>query len=425
MNDTSTTTLLVILLFLIIFSGFFSSSETGMLSLNRYRLKHLKRSGHKGAIKASKLLDRTDQLISVILIGNNFVNILASSIATVIAIRLWGDAGIAIATALLTLVILIFAEITPKTIAAYHPEKVAFPASYLLTPILKVLYPAVWGVNLITNSLLRILGIDTQGGDSNNISREELRTLVNESSVMIPRNHQDMLISILDLEKVTVNDIMIPRNEVIGIDIDDDLNNILHQIKSSQHTRLPVFKGDINNVIGILHLRNMTRVLSQEEPNKAHLLQCCRDPYFIPESTPLNTQLLNFQKEKRRIGIVVDEYGEILGIATMEDILEEIVGEFTTDYSSSSTTDITPQDDGSFLIDGTTSVRHINKSLKWHLPVAGPKTLSGLITEALETIPESPVCLSIAGYRIEIRQIKDNIVKTARVHPAQKRLRKL
>ncbi len=423
MNETSTTTLLIILLFLIIFSGFFSSSETGMLSLNRYRLKHLKRSGHRGAIKASNLLDRTDQLISVILIGNNFVNILASSIATVVAIRLWGDAGIAIATALLTLVILIFAEITPKTIAAYHPEKIAFPASYLLTPILKVLYPAVWAVNLVTNSLLRLMGINTQGEDSNNLSREELRTLVNESSITIPRNHQDMLISILDLEKVTVNDIMIPRNEVIGIDIDDDLSNILQQIKSSQHTRLPVFKGDINNVIGILHLRNMTRVLANEEPNKAHLLQCCRDPYFIPESTPLNTQLLNFQKEKRRIGFVVDEYGEILGIATMEDILEEIVGEFTTDYSASSSTDITPQEDGSFLIDGTTSVRHINKSLKWHLPVNGPKTLSGLITEALETIPENPVCLTLAGYRIEIRQTKDNIVKTAQVFPAMKKPR--
>ena len=395
-----------------------------MLSLNRYRLKHLKRSGHKGAIKASRLLDRTDQLISVILIGNNFVNILASSIATVVAIRLWGDAGIAIATALLTLVILIFAEITPKTIAAYHPEKVAFPASYLLTPILKALYPAVWAVNLITNSLLKLMGINTQGGDSNNLSREELRTLVNESSVMIPRNHQEMLISILDLEKVTVNDIMIPRNEVIGIDIEDDLSNILLQIKSSHHTRLPVYKGDINNIIGILHLRNMTRVLANEEPNKAHLLQCCRDPYFIPESTPLNTQLLNFQKEKRRIGIVVDEYGEVLGIATMEDILEEIVGEFTTDYSSSSSTDITPQEDGSFLIDGTTPVRHINKSLKWHLPVTGPKTLSGLITEALETIPDNPVCLTISGYRIEIRQIKDNIVKTARVISTHKKVRK-
>ncbi len=388
-----------------------------MLSLNRYRLKHLKRSGHKGAIKASELLDKTDQLISIILIGNNFVNILASSIATLIAIRLWGDAGIAIATAVLTLVILIFAEITPKTIAAYHPEKIAFPAAYVLQPLLKLLYPAVWAVNLVTTALLKALGVNTDGDNANNISREELRTLVNESSLMIPRNHQEMLLSILDLEKVTVNDIMIPRNEVIGIDIEDNLDNILQQTKSSQHTRLPVYRGDINNIIGILHLRNMTRVMANEEPNKAHLLQACRDPYFIPESTPLNTQLMHFQKEKRRIGIVVDEYGEVLGIATMEDILEEIVGEFTTDYSSSSTTDISPQSDGYYLIDGTTSVRAINKALDWKLPINGPKTLSGLITEAMETIPENPVCLTLFNHRIEIRQIKDNIVKTARVSP--------
>ena len=392
-----------------------------MLSLNRYRLKHLKRSGHKGAKKASELLDQTDKLISVILIGNNFVNILASSIATVIAIRLWGDAGIAIATAILTLVILIFAEITPKTIAAYHPEKIAFPASYILQPLLKVLFPAVWAVNLITKLLLRMLGIHTQDDSANNLSREELRTLVNESSVHIPRNHQEMLISILDLEKVTVDDIMIPRNEIIGIDIEDDLDNIFQQIRSSQHTRIPVYRGDINNIIGILHLRNMTRVLSNEEPNKALLLQACRDPYFIPESTPLNTQLLHFQREKRRIGIVVDEYGDVLGLATMEDILEEIVGEFTTDYSASSTTDINPQDDGYFLIDGTTTIRAINKTLHWHLPVNGPKTLSGLITESLETIPDSPICLTLYNHRIEIRQIKDNIIKTARVSPPIKK----
>ncbi len=395
-----------------------------MLSLNRYRLKHLKRHGHKGAKRASELLDQTDKLISVILIGNNFVNILASSIATVIAIRLWGDAGIAIATAILTLVILIFAEITPKTIAAYHPEKIAFPASYILQPLLKLLYPAVWSVNLITGLLLKLLGINTKVDSANNLSREELRTLVNESGVLIPRKHQEMLISILDLEKVSVDDIMVPRNEIIGIDIEDDLTDIFQQIKSSQHTRLPVYKGDINNIIGILHLRNMSRVMAHEEPNKALLLQACRDPYFIPESTPLNTQLLHFQKEKRRIGIVVDEYGDVLGIATMEDILEEIVGEFTTDYSSSSTTDISPQEDGYFLIDGTTTIRAINKALKWHLPVNGPKTLSGLITESLETIPDSPICLTLHNHRIEIRQIKDNIIKTARVSPPLNKLKK-
>ncbi|KZY31808.1 MULTISPECIES: HlyC/CorC family transporter [unclassified Oleiphilus] len=417
MNDASIPSLLLFLLFLIILSGFFSSSETGMLSLNRYRLKHLKKNGHKGAEKASNLLDRTDQLISVILIGNNFVNILASSIATVIAIRLWGDAGIAIATAILTLVILIFAEITPKTIAAYHPEKVAFPAAHILKPLLKLLYPAVWSVNLVTNFLLTKLGFSTNGEEENHLSREELRTLVNESSTLIPRKHQEMLLGILDLEKVTVNDIMIPRNEIVGIDIDDDLDDIFQQLKTTQHTRLPVYKGDINNIIGILHLRSMTRVLSNDEPNKAMLLQACREPYFTPESTTLNTQLIHFQREKRRIAIVVDEYGDALGIATMEDILEEIVGEFTTDYSSSSSQDITPQEDGSFLIDGTATIRNINKTLGWNLPVNGPKTLNGLITETLETIPDTPVCLYLQHHRTEIRQIKDNVIRTAQISP--------
>lgn len=386
-----------------------------MLSLNRYRLKHLKKSGHKGAIKASRLLKRTDQLISVILIGNNFVNILASSIATVIAIRLWGDTGIAIATAGLTIILLIFAEITPKTIAAYYPEKIAFPASHILKPLLRVLYPAVWAINLITGFLLRSLGLNINDNQDNHLSREELRTLVNESGTLIPRKHQEMLVGILDLEKVTVNDIMIPRNEVIGINIDDDLDSIFQQLRTSQHTRLPVFKGDINNIIGILHLRNMTRVMSQKEPNKALLLQVCREPYFTPESTSLNAQLIHFQQEKRRISIVVDEYGDVLGIVTMEDILEEIVGEFTTDFSSASSQDITPQEDDSFLIDGSTPIRTINKNLNWNLPTDGPKTLSGLVTEGLETLPESPVCLYIDNYQIEIRQLKDNIVKTIQI----------
>lgn len=387
-----------------------------MLSLNKYRLKHLRKQGHQGARKASELLARTDQLISVILIGNNFVNILASSIATVIAIRLWGDAGIAIATALLTLVILIFAEITPKTYAAYHPERIAFAASHVLTPLLKLLYPAVWSMNLITSRLLKALGIDTSKQSESHISREELKTLVHEAKGMIPRTHQDMLISILDLEKVTVNDIMVPKSEIIGLNIDDSMDDLIDQVKDSQHTRVPVYKGNINNIIGVLHLRNMTRVISAQEANKALLLQVCREPYFIPESTPLNQQLLQFQKEKRRIGIVVDEYGDVLGLATMEDILEEIVGEFTTDYSTSSGSDITKQEDGSYLIDGSTTIRSINKALNWSLPTDGPKTLNGLIIEELEFIPELPLSLNINGYHLEVRQVKESLIKTVRAN---------
>ncbi len=422
MNETSLTALFILLVALILLSGFFSSSETGMMSLNRYRLKHMAKTGHKGARRAQALLQRTDQLIGVILIGNNFVNILASSIATVIAMRLWGDAGIAIATLLLTIVILIFAEVTPKTLAALFPEKIAFPASHVLGPLLKALYPIVWAVNLFTGLILKLLKVSPEEASSEHLSREELRTLVNEAGALIPAKHKDMLVSILDLEKVTVNDIMVPRNEVIGIDLDDDTDTILRQLRSSQHTRLPVYRGDINNILGILHLRSVSKLLQQEEVNKAMIMQLCQEPYFIPESTPLNTQLLNFQKEKRRFGMVVDEYGDVLGLATLEDILEEIVGEFTTDYAATSP-DIIPQEDGTFIIDGGTPVRTINKTLGWKLPTDGPKTLNGLITETLENIPETNVCLKVNGHRVEVLQIKDNVVKAAIVHPKKRKKR--
>lgn len=386
-----------------------------MLSLNRYRLKHLKRAKNKGAIKASKLLEKTDQLISVILIGNNFVNILASSIATVVAIRIWGDAGIAIATAGLTVIILIFAEITPKTIAAYHPERIAFPASHILALLLKILYPIVWMINLVTNGLLKLAGIQTNNEANQSLSKEELRTIVNEAGSHIPQNHQEMLVSILDLEKATVNDIMIPRNEIFGINIDEPLENIFEQVRTAPYTRIPVYKNDINQIIGILHMRNVTKILLLEKPTKSALLEACREPYFVPESTPLTTQLMQFKSAKRRIGVVVDEYGDVQGLATMEDILEEIVGDFTTDHAASTETDIVATDQESFLIDGGTTLRFINKSLDWDLPTDGPKTLSGLITDTLETIPDAKMCLKIATYRIEIRQIKDNTIKTAEI----------
>jgi len=422
LNETSLTALFILLVGLIILSAFFSSSETGMMSLNRYRLKHMANTGHKGARRAQGLLNRTDQLIGVILIGNNFVNIFASSIATVIAIRVWGDAGIAIATILLTIVILIFAEVTPKTLAALFPEKIAFPASHVLGPLLKILYPLVWAVNLFTTGILRLLGVSSAQASEDHLSREELRTVVNEAGALIPARHKDMLVSILDLEKVTVNDIMVPRNEVAGIDLDDETDTIIRQLRNSQHTRLPVFNGDINNIQGILHLRSAAKLLQEEDISKAMILQLCQEPYFIPESTALNTQLLNFQKGKRRFGVVVDEYGDVLGLATLEDILEEIVGEFTTDYAATSP-DIIPQDDGTFIIDGSTAVRTINKTLDWNLPTDGPKTLNGLITETLENIPDTNVCLKVEGHRVEVLQIKDNVVKAAIVHPKRRKKR--
>jgi len=417
-NDASLTVLGSILVLLIILSAFFSSSETGMMALNRYRLKHLSKEGHRGARRATRLLERTDQLIGVILIGNNFVNISASAIATLIAVRIWGDAGVVIATIGLTITILIFSEVTPKTLAALYPERIAFPASHILGPLLKIFYPVVWVLNLITNNLLRLMGVKLKNGTGeDHLSREELRTLVNESGSMLPGRHQDMLISILDLEKVTVNDIMVPRNEVIGIDLEDSVGEILRVIRGSQHTRLPVYRGDINNTVGILHLRNVSRLLDNDEVNKATLMQLCREPYLIPESTPLHTQLFNFQKERRRIGIVVDEYGDVLGIATLEDILEEIVGEFTTDFASSSSQDILPQDDGTTIVDGTTPIRTLNRALELQLPTDGPKTLNGLITEYLEGIPESNLCLNLYGLRLETLQIKDNVIRTVRIHP--------
>jgi Mg2+/Co2+ transporter CorB len=414
LDDIPLSILFGVLLLLIILSGFFSSSETSMMALNRYRLKHLVKDRHRGAIMASNLLKRPDRLIGLILIGNNFVNIAASALATIIAIRLWGDAGVAIATGLLTLVILIFSEVTPKTLAALHPERIAFPAAFILRPLLLVFYPLVWLVNFIANKLLSLFGVRMDEETADHVTQDELRTIVHEAGALIPQRHQNMLLSILDLEKVTVEDIMIPRNEVTGIDLENDLDDIIQQIRTSQHTRLPVFTGDINNICGILHLRNAARFLTEEDLTKAAIVQTTREPYFIPESTPLNTQLLNFQREKRRIGLVVDEYGDIQGIATLEDILEEIVGEFTTDAAASSK-DIHPQEDGSYIIDGSANIRDINKVLNWKLPTKGPKTLNGLIMESLESIPDASVGFKIGNFYIETLQTKDNIIKTARI----------
>lgn len=417
MSDIPLSLLFAALFFLIIFSAFFSSSETGMMSLNRYRMRHLAKQGHSGAKRASKLLARTDRLIGVILIGNNFVNIAAASIATIIAQRIWVDnpeLGVSIATILLTLAILIFSEVTPKTIAANHPEKIAFPASFLLQPLLILLMPFVYVVNAIANMLIKITGLKLEQNSKDLLSTEEFRTLVHEAGALIPAKRQQMLLSILDLETVRVNDIMVPRNEMVGIDLDEDIRDIENILRSSQHTRLPVWKGNINNIIGMLHMRNAAKVLSQDSFNKAELLQVTREPYFIPETAQLHNQLFNFQKEQRRIAIVVDEYGNVQGIATLEDILEEIVGDFTSDMASTSQ-DITPQDDGSFIIDGSTNIRDLNKALSFDLTITGPKTFSGLIIEHLESIPDSNICLKLDDYKIEILKVKANTIASAKI----------
>lgn len=415
MNEVPLGILGGILFCLILLSAFFSSSETGMLSINKYRLKHLVKNKNRSAMKVSSLLERPDRLIGVILIGNNFVNILASAIATIIAVRLWGDAGIAIATAALTMVVLIFAEVTPKTLAAIHPEKIAFPASWVLAILLKALYPLVWVVNGLSNGLLRLIGVHASQNTHDTLDSEELRTVVNEASGLIPAAHQDMLISILDLEKVSVEDIMIPRNEVVGIDIEDTIEEIIDQICQSRHTRMPVYNGEINKVIGILHARHAAVFLRDPTPSKAALLKATVEPYFIPESTSLNTVLLNFQKDHQQMGVVVDEYGDVQGIAALEDVLEEIVGEFTPPTQDEEE-EIQTLDDGSFRIEGSTHIREINKVLDWHLPTDGPKTLNGLIIETLEFIPEHPISLWVGHYMIEIQEIEDKVVKYAKLH---------
>ncbi len=381
------------------------------MSLNRYRLRHLANKNNPGAKRAQRLLETPEHLIGLILLGNNLVNILAASIATIIGLRLGQDSGVAIATIILTFVVLIYSEVTPKTLAARNPERFAFPASYILKPLLKIMSPFIHTIDFITKLNFRIFGIPTDQVESDHLSPEELRTVVNEAGNLIPKGHQDMLLGILDLGKVTVDDIMVPRNEIIGIDLSDEWEVILNQLKNSAHTRLAVFDGDIDKIRGFVHMRNVIPLILGQNSNKEDFISRLRKPYFIPEKVSLHTQLSNFQKEKHRIGVVVNEYGDIQGLVTLEDILEEIVGEFTSDPAQLSR-DIKKQDDGSFIIDASISVREINKAFNWELNINGPKTLNGLITEYLEYIPEPGTSLRLQNYPIEILQTNSNTVKT-------------
>ncbi len=405
-----------ILVFLILVSGFFSGSETGLMSLNRYRLRNLANKNHKGAQKAQRLLEKPERIIGMILLGNNFVNILAATIASIIGIRLLDDAGPWVSTFVLTGIILIFAEVTPKTLAALHPEKYALPSAYILEPLLKILTPFVWMINKVTRALFRLMGISAQQQSATSLSSDEIRIVVNEASSMIPQQHQRMLLSILDLEKVSVEDIMVPRNEVAGIDIEDDWPTIQKQLANSQHTRLPVYAGDIDHIIGIIHVRNVINLFQSEKGSKDSLRGIIREAYFVPISTQLHTQLLNFQKEKRRIALVVNEYGDIQGLVTLEDILEEIVGEFTSDPAAS-IKDVHQMEDGTFLVNGSASIRDLNKLLNWELPTDGPKTINGLIIEYLEHIPEPGTSMLIADHPMEIVHTTRNTVKTVHIDP--------
>jgi len=420
LNDIPLSALFGALFVLILLSALFSGSETALMTLNRYRLRHLVDRGHIAATRADRLLKRPDRLIGLILLGNNFANILASSLTTIIALRLGGESAIAIGAGLLTFVILIFAEVAPKTLAALHPERLAFPAAIVYTPLLKVCYPLVWIVNIIANGILKAAGVTHDGESNNRLSPEELRAVVLETGAMIPQRHRKMLLSILDLEQSTVEDIMIPRNEVDGINLDDPLDEVVQQLQNAHYTRLPVYEGSIDNIIGTIHVRHAMHALIDGTLSIEIIKSISRAPYFIPQGAALNQQLLNFQRTKNRIGLVVDEYGDLLGLVTLEDLLEEIVGEFTTDPADT-LPDVQPQEDGSFLVDGSANIKELVRNMNWELPTNGPKTLNGLIIEYLEDIPETGTSLLLAGYPLDIIQIKGNAVKTVRFYPQHRK----
>ncbi|MDH3304983.1 MAG: HlyC/CorC family transporter [Gammaproteobacteria bacterium] len=412
-DDIPLAGLISLLVILLLLSAFFSGSETALMSLNRYQLRHKAREGHRGARLAERLLRRPDRLIGLILLGNNLVNFSAASLVAVIAFEIGGQPAVALGTLILTLAVLIFSEAAPKTLAALHPERFAFPAALIYYPLLKITYPIVWLTNAASNGVLFLLGVRENGAELQSLTREELRTLVYEAGARLSPRYRTMLLSILDLEKVTVDDVMVPHNEIIGIDLNGDITAIETIIRDSQHTRMPVYRDDIDHVVGILHFRRLAN-LAEQEVTKDSLESLLSEPYFIPEGTPLSTQLVQFQRRRERIALVVDEYGDIQGIVTLEDILEEIVGEFTTDPSDEET-DVIKETSNTFLVDATANIRELNRSQDWNLPTDGPKTINGLIVEMLETIPAPGTRLKINGYPIEIVETDDNRIRSVRV----------
>ena len=412
-DDVPLAALFGLLATLLILSAFFSGSETALMSLNRYQLRHKAREGHRGAILAETLLRRPDRLIGLILLGNNLVNFSAASLVAIIALKIGGEPAVALGTLLLTLVVLIFSEAAPKTLAALHPERLAFPASYIYYPLLKITYPIVWMTNVASNGVLYLFGVRKGEGQLQALTREELRTLVHEAGGRISNRYRGMLISILDLEKVTVDDVMVPHNEIIGIDLDDGPEAAQLTINRSEHTRLPVYRDNIDNMIGILHLRRLANLVESSFDTDT-LVELLDEPYFVPEGTPLSMQLVQFQRRRQRIAMVVDEYGDIQGIVTLEDILEEIVGEFTTDPADADE-DVIRESANSWLVDGSANIRDLNRSLHWELPTDGPKTVNGLIVERLETIPEPRTCLKVSGYPIEIVESDGTRIRTVRI----------
>lgn len=390
-----------------------------MMAINRYRLKHQAEKGHRGARLTLALLNKTDKLLGVILLGNNMINTAAAALTTVLAIRLFGEGEMAllIATSVLTFLILVFSEVTPKVIGASFPERIAYPASFILTPLLKFAYPIVWFVNLFVQGLLKLLRIKPrQDENSNMLGLEELRTVVMESSKLLPRTHRKIMLNLLDLERITVDDVMTPRNQIEAIDLNAEPEKLAQQISTSHHTRLLVFDGSLDQVSGILHVRRVLHPLSSGELTMGTLKEVLQEPYYVPAGTPLFTQLRHFQENQKRLAIVVDEYGELQGLVTLEDLLEEMVGEFTTQAPSQMGW-LRQMEDGSWMVEGSALVRHINRKLGLALPLEGPKTLNGLLLECLESIPEAGVSIKIGDIPIEIVQTQDRAVKVARILP--------
>jgi Mg2+/Co2+ transporter CorB len=418
LQDIPLAWLFALLVVLVSLSAFFSSTETALMSINRYRLRHRAREGSSGARATEKLLETPDRLIGLILVCNNFVNSAAAAIVTVICLTLGGEGFAAIGVAIFTVVLIIFGEVAPKTFGALYPERLALPAALIYQVLLKVLHPVVWTTNLLANGVLRVFGITREKASATSLSREELRTVVAEASTVIPHRHQRMLMSILDLERIHVEDIMVPRSEIAGIDVTDEWEDILDQLRDSRHTRIPVYDGSLDELVGILHMKKVARLMARDEFDREQLvaLARAREPYYVPEGTSLNTQLLNFQRQRRRVAFVVDEYGDVQGLVTLEDLLEEIVGEFTSDTSSLHK-DVHKEKGSSFIVNAAASVRTLNRKMGWSLPTSGPRTLNGLIIEYLETIPEAGTSLRINDYAIDVLQTGENAVKTVRLKP--------
>ena len=418
MDEIPLSALIGALIFLVLLSAFFSAAEISLVTLNRYRLRHQVEAGHRGARIAAKLLERPDRLIGVILLGSNSVNALFAALTTVTVIRVWGekDGAIGIATVIIALVVLILTDLAPKTLAALRPERIAYPSAFVLQPLLKLSYPIVWIVNGIANNLLWLFGVRVQTSTAVKLSAEEFKVLVMEAGVLMPEAHQNMLLAILELEKLSVDDVMVPRGEIEGVNLEDDWEEIAAKLGTSRYTRLPVYRGSLDDIAGMVHLRRVMRLLHSGTFNRETFMPLIVEPYFIPQGTPLSTALLNFRANRRRMALVVDGYGDILGLVTLEEILEEIVGDFTTPGTALTET-IQPQADGSFLVHGSVTLRDLNRRLDWDLPTTGPKTLNGLITEYLEDLPEPGTSLKLNSYQVDVVRTRGTSVQLARVRP--------